>query len=95
MMDLLLRYEGAREMLVSAEDKEQETPLFYACHKGQFDVVKYLDKLGADLEHKEFQNRTPLYVYDIINGDNVIYRVACKGNKALLAYFLERGCDPN
>jgi ankyrin repeat protein len=39
---------------VNIEDKEQATPLFYACRQGNLEVVSYLDEKGANLEHKEF-----------------------------------------
>jgi ankyrin repeat protein len=49
-------------MPVDILDKDQDTPLFYASRQGNLDVIKYLDSKGANLEHKDFQDRTPLYV---------------------------------
>jgi ankyrin repeat protein len=43
-------------------DKESATPLFYAARQGNLELIKYLDSQGANLEHKEFQDRTPVYV---------------------------------
>ncbi len=51
MITLLVEKYG---MDVNIEDKEQATPIFYACRQGNLDVIKYLDKKGANLEHKEF-----------------------------------------
>ena len=68
-------------MDVNIEDKEQATPIFYACRQGNLEVIKYLHQKGAKLEHKEFQDRTPLYV------------AASNGEVIILRYLLQNGCE--
>ena len=58
MMKLLKAHGGDYEV----EDKELATPIFYACRMNKLDTIKWLDSLGVDLEHREFQDRTILYV---------------------------------
>lgn len=52
---------------MEAVDKESATPLIYACQKKKLDVVRFLgEECKVNLEHVEFQNRTPLYVYFLL-----------------------------
>jgi ankyrin repeat protein len=51
MIKILIEQYG---MDVNIEDKEEASPLFYACRQGNLEVVRYLDEKGANLEHKEF-----------------------------------------
>lgn len=46
---------------LDAQDKEEATPLFYACRQGNLEIIKYLDSQGVNLEHREFQDRTAVY----------------------------------
>lgn len=43
-------------------DIDNETPIFEAIHQKDLKLVKYLvEECGADIEHREIQDRTPLY----------------------------------
>jgi ankyrin repeat protein len=43
------------------QDKDGHTPIFYAIGKKNVDIFMYLAENGADIDHKEILNRTPLY----------------------------------
>ena len=58
MLRLLVQLRGVD---LEIEDKNGYTPLFYAIMKKQIDMVRLLSEAGANLEHKEHMNRTPLY----------------------------------
>jgi len=67
---------------VNKEDKNNLTPLFYACESGNEAVVKYLVDHGADVNKKrKYLRETPLFP-------------ACKhGNEAIVNYLVEHGAD--
>ena len=65
-------------------DIYNESPLFEAIDQKNLELVKFLvEKCGADIEHREVQHRSPLYV-------------ACSGGAMEIAlYLLEKGADIN
>jgi ankyrin repeat protein len=59
------------------------TPLHVACHKGHLKVVKYLVKMGADVNVSTLNGTTPLY------------RACQYGHESIVEFLLDHGADIN
>lgn len=44
-------------------DEEEQTPLFYAVKRFDLEIIKFLvDSAKVNINHQEYQNRTPIYL---------------------------------
>jgi ankyrin repeat protein len=57
MITLLCKY----KCLIDPLDKEKMTPLYYAIRQSNIEMCKFFLENGANLEHREIQERTPFY----------------------------------
>jgi len=80
MIELLARAKGFN---VNIPDAEGQTPVFFAVGKKNLELMIYLEKLGANLEHREMLLRTPLYF------------AASMGCTEIIKYLIAKGCDVN
>lgn len=80
MIDAILQAKGVQ---INQPDGEGQTPIFYAVVNKSLEMLQYLEKHGANLEHREMLLRTPLY-----------FAASC-GCTDIIRYLVEKGCDVN
>ena len=79
-MDAILQAKGVQ---INQPDGEGQTPIFYAVVNKSLEMLQYLEKHGANLEHREMLLRTPLY-----------FAASC-GCTDIIRYLVDKGCDVN
>lgn len=64
-------------------DDEQQTAIFYAVKRSDLELIKYLvEEIKVDLNHREYQNRTALYL------------AAFEGYLDIVDYLIKKGANP-
>ncbi|KAH9052937.1 ankyrin repeat-containing domain protein [Lactarius deliciosus] len=70
-------------MDVNARDKDQATPLHFACYHGNFETALVLLNRGAEVNARDVDGQTPLH------------RISLGQNSRIAQLILERGADVN
>lgn len=64
-------------------DDEQQTPIFYAIKRNDLKIIGFLvEVVKININHREYQSRTPLYL------------AAFEGYIEVVDYLISKGADP-
>jgi ankyrin repeat protein len=64
-------------------DKNGQTPLYYAIRMGKIDAVEFLISNGADVNHEDAKQQTPMHIAKRSNKQQIMNLLTLHGAKAL------------
>ena len=68
---------------INETDEYSQTPIFYACREGQFEMVKFMFERGVDIHHLDKNN------------ENCLFYAAREGRLEICKYLIEKNIDVN